>query len=394
MAVTDVGQLDNAAVVKYQQEYLRYASEDRVWSQFVNWASIARGGGGTTFDWPILEPMKVNRTPLVSTQAITAVQLADSNVTLTPYEYGNKVTRSSVLEFQTRGDVRSEIAQVVGENQKNTVEMVCRAGILANTWVYRPNDNIARTGLDTTSDKITWAYLTQLVSLARAQGIRPFKGDSYAAIVPHELEPDILTMAEVKDVMYRKPEIMFNGEFAQAANIHFISSRYGKIYLSGGATAQAATTLNGAVSAGATSITVTDATGLAAGNWIVVGALETADTEQVQITAVNGSDLTILGRGNAAGNFGLMYAHANGAAVLEAANVAAIPIVGANSLKGIYAGETGLYGRAFVGFADQVEKRLLDFGWVWYGGIGIVQKFIIRGEVAIATGHLGDNFGP
>jgi len=159
---------------------------------------------------------------------------------------------------------------------------------------------------------------------------------------------------------------------------------------------QAATTLNGAVSKGATSVTVTDASGLAVGNYITIGTLETesvnpgSNLEQVMITAVDSATLTIRANGNNDG-FGLRFNHASGESVVEAYNVAAIPLIGKNSLIGVYGSDCGEYG--VPKFRDDLDllNRFDYYGWYWYGGVGVVQKRVVLGKCAVSRFVLGYN---
>ena len=208
----------------------------------------------------------------------------------------------------------------------------------------------------------------------------------------------MLQDTDFKNVKYRHPnEIFKNMPGFTFAGIRFVPHRAGKLYLSGGATAQAATTLSAAVAAGATSCTVASATGLAAGDYITLGTLEANDADQVQITVVSGTDLTIKGGGNTPGNLGCAYAHASGAAVTEAANVAAVPIIGKNSLKGVHGDDTGRYGIATLAEGLDVlqtggQGRFVYPGWYWFGGVGIWTRYLIRGECAVSFGHLGPEY--
>lgn len=399
MAITVVSDLSNSDVVKYMSRVLKYAMDTPVWQQTVNgggeWDSVGMGGdGGTSFDYLVYEPLDVDLTALVEDTDIPITTMDDSNVTVTPKEIGKRVGTTSKARFQARANLREQFAEIVGQNQAETVDMAVRQGVLSGGFVYRPNDNTARTGLDTTNDLITWDRLNELVEFAWSQGIQPYEDETFVAVVHPLVLRAILGLTEVKEVGYRKFEPIFKGEIAQVAGIRLIRHRFGKLYLSGGTTAQAATTLNGAVSAGDTTIIVTDGTGLAAGNYITIGTLETKNTEQVQITDASATPtLTIRGRGHGASNQGLQYAHANGAAVLEAANVAAIPILGKNSVLGVYGREYGRFGKPFVNDKLDSANRLIYLGWVWYGGIGVFPKHVVRGEFAVAGGLLGDNFG-
>ena len=393
MGKTGVAELDDSVKVKYMTDYLLAAANRSVWSQFVDWDSIKEGQGGSSFNFVAYEAMESDDlgAKLPEKDDIEATALTDSSITVTPYEYGRRVTLTSLLRFQSHVKTREATARLVGQNMTDTVERAIRRGVLGGTNTFMPSGVVARTDLDTTSDKVSFTFLSQLVAMANSMGIEPF-GEEFVAVIHPALEPDIIGLTEVKGIGYNYPEPLYKGEMARLCGIRFVRSRFGKLYLSGGTVAQAATDLNGAVVAGATSITVTTGTGLAAGDWITIGTLESATAEQVQITDASGTPtLTVKGAGNGASNFGLKYAHADAEAVTEAANVAAICLLGANSVKGLYGSNTGKYGKSVIKEDIDSLNRLLSLGWYWYGGLGIVPKYVLRGEVACGQNIFGGN---
>jgi hypothetical protein len=164
---------------------------------------------------------------------------------------------------------------------------------------------------------------------------------------------------------------------------------------------QAATTLNGAVSKGADRVILTSASGIVAGNYITIGTRETeavspgANLEQVLVTQVdpdsdNANELVIRAHGNN-DSFGLRFNHASGEAVNEAYNVAAIPLIGKNSLLGVHGSDSGRLG--VPKFKDDLDllDRFSYYGWYWYGGVGIIQKKMVLGKCAVSRSVLGYN---
>lgn len=405
MAKTGVAELTESVQTKYMSDYLLAAADRSVWSQFVDWDVITEGEGGSKFHYVAYQAMESDdlSAKLPEKDDIEATALSDSKVEITPYEYGRRVTLTSKLRFQSHVKTREATAKLVGQNMMDTVERAIRRGVVAGTTNYlMPNNNVTRallavgTDWGADDDRVSFKFLSQLVSMARSMGIEPF-GEEFVAVIHPSLEPDIIALTEVKGIGYNYPEPLYKGEMARLMGIRFVRSRYGKLYLGGGVPAQAATDLDGAVSAGATSIKVTtntSGTQIAAGDFILIGTKEAADAEQVQVTEV-GDDpyttLTIRGAGNAVDNFGLKYAHPDAATVTEAPNVAAICLLGANSVKGVYGSNTGKYGKSVIKENIDSLNRLLSLGWYWYGGIGIVEKYVLRGEVACAQYVFGSN---
>ena len=399
MAKTGVAELDDSVKVKYMSDYLLAAADRSVWSQFVDWDSIIEGQGGSSFNFVAYEAMDADDVSAILPEKddIEATSLTDSSITVTPYEYGRRVTLTSLLRFQSHLKTREATAKLVGQNMMDTVERAIRRGVVGGSNVYMPNNNTSRAALAVSetaadNDRVTFEFLSQLVALAQSMGIEPIGGD-YVAVIHPALEPDIIGLTEVKGIGYNYPEPLYNGEMARLMGIRFIRSRYGKLYLSGGVVAQAATTLSAAAAAGATTIYLTANTNdvITVGDWITVGTLESATAEQVQVTAQSTTTLTIRGAGNAASNFGLKYAHAALEAVTEATNAAAICLLGTNSVMGVYGDNTGKFGKSVIKENIDSLNRLLSLGWYWYGGIGIVPKYVLRGEVACKQNIFGGN---
>jgi len=397
MAITGYETLDQSVVADTDNAYLLEAARKAVFGELVKFESISEADGKSSKEFCALENLPVVTTALPEKSDIDARSLADSKITVTWDEYGDRVQLSFKARFMSKPDVRRDAGILAAKQMSESVDTIIRNAILGGTFTYMPNNLSARTDLDATSDLITYQRLVDMVGLARSMGLEPFDGDTFAAPVHPFVVATIAGLTEFKEAaVYRNlkdPDKAkaFKHEAFEFASIRFIPSRLGKLYLGGGTVAQAATTLNGAVAAGATSITLTLGTGIAAGDWLTIGTLEAADAEQVQVTdAASTPTFTIVGAGTGASNRGLKYAHANLAAVVESANVAAIPLVGQNSVRGLYVEETGRYGKAVVRNDLDSLNRFVSIGWKWAGGVNIFPKLVLRGEFAIANKIYGN----
>jgi N4-gp56 family major capsid protein len=374
----------------YDADFKIAYKKSQVWTQsgLINWRKNLGPdeSRGSAVTWDVYNNLAPATTALTENDDPNPVSLSLGTVTVTPAEYGNVVQTTRVLQVQTYDDVLQAASQLVGQNQAETLDKLVRAVAVGGTWVYRPNNNTARTGLDTTNDKISFGLLTQLAAVARNQQVPSLDNESYATIANPGIMVDLVGDTTFLDVSkYSDRENIYNGEVGKMAGIKFILHRYGKIYYGGGTVAQAATTVNGAHAAGATTLTVADATGIAAGEYLTVGTLEGATSERVQVTSIAGAPaLTIRGIGNTPTNFGLAFAHSNGEAVTEAPNVLALPIIGKGSMYGVSSGVFGgRDGRNGTSWKDtNIPGRFMNTWWHWYGGFQIYQKHVIRLEVA------------
>lgn len=389
MSVTRVSDLSNIAVVKYMSDFLIQAFGQEIWAQFVEWKSMQEGASGTSFDFPAFSEMDIDLTVLDEESDVVPVRMVDDNLVVTPAMYGRAVVTSEELRFRGRSDVRSAGAKLVSQNRVRSIDRLIRNGVLGGSNIFLLGGQSLRTDLDATSDKVTYNYLRQLHALASAMDIEPIGPENtFIAPIHPLLQADIQDLTEYKEIQYRRP-VNLQGKEINAgvqpfifAGFHFIPHKWGKIYMSGGTLAQA-TTLSADVAAGATSITVASAAGLAVSDHITLGTLEATDAETVRITVVAGTTLTVAGVGNLASNLGCRYAHSSGDAVTEAAFAAAIPVIGRNSIKGVYGANTGRMGTPVLSQNLDILQRFIYQGWKWHGGVTIWPRYVIRGEVAV-----------
>ncbi len=413
MAGIDTTQMGDTVQALYDADFIAEYHKRKVWTQFVNWRwKINQKNAGSSKQIAVFGKLGPQVTARAQLSDVNAVRIADGYVSITPYDYHRVVEMDRIVTLQDYADVGKAVAEAVGANAAESLDMLCRTAAVAGTWVYRYG-NVARTSLayGTTGHKISYANLATAKAWVDGKGIPGFSDYGFAIIIHPCIVPDILadTSFIALDEYGNSAKGLINGEIGKIAGIgKVIVHDYAKLYLSGGKTAQAATTLNGAVAAGDTTATLTSDTGMAVGDYVTVGTLEETGTEdgngdvtdraeQVMITAVDTDThiITIQGAGKPADDddFGFRYAHTNGRAVTESANVAAIMLLGKESLMG--ACEDG-HEEPSTWQHDaytRVPGILRDYGWSWYGGFSRVEKKMLRIEVAANGGIQGDNYG-
>jgi N4-gp56 family major capsid protein len=404
MTITLTSTLGDSVAALYEKDFLEEKRKTSVWAQqgLVNW-KYALGGAnlkGSSINIPMMAEMAIATTALTETSDVIPIALDDYVCTVSFAEYGNVVQTTRMLDIENYADVGKQAAYAVGQNQAKSIDMIVRAAAIGGTWVTYPVGVGARTDLDTTNDLFTFSdamYVKGLVADASIQGF----GNDLAVIVHPSVLAGVASDSNfLTATSYLDKDTVFNGEVGKLAGFRFIAHEYGKLYLGGGSTtpspsgtAVAATTTSVAISAGDTTVTLTASSNLTAGDYITVGTLEAAATEQVMITGYSsGSTATIMGRGNSATNFGFKNAHDSGVAVIKAANVGAMVIAGRNSLYGAYAKDLGKDGRLSVEWAStNIPQRFLNHSWYWIGGVGRNEHSLLRVEVAVPGGILGNN---
>jgi len=415
MAITKTTDLTNSVkAVSEKKYYMMGLKNPGVWGQFINWESpvAESGGGGSSYDFPIFSEHDLAEDALTEDADVTPDTINDGNGVVTPAEYGKVFAITKKAKYQSRVRTAEVMGEISARNRVRSIDRILRRsatgrGATYPTMTYHIDASAAMSSLTAASgtDTVTWAFLMELQQIAASMDIEPFDGGGYKAIVHPSLIYDLMQLAEWKGTNFPAGgDLRGNGltmKPFELAGITFLPSNLGRLYLGSGTALQAATTLNGAVAKGATRVILTDATGIVAGNYITIGTLETesvnpaSNLEQVMVTVVNpdgdnANELTIRANGNN-DSFGLRFSHASGESVVEAYNVAAIPLIGKNSLIGVYGSDCGEYG--VPKFRDDLDllNRFDYYGWYWYGGVGVGQKRVVLGKCAVSRFVLGYN---
>jgi len=410
MGITKAADLTNSVVTKYEKKYyLTSVDNPGVWAQFIDWQApiTPNGGNGSSLDFPIYSEQDLVEDSLTEDADVTPDTISDGNVTVTPDEYGKTFAISKKSRLQSRTNLDEVMGKLVAMNRVKSIDRILRRSACGRGSSYPTqtlhidgsadmSDLTAASGTDT----VTYSFLMELAAQAYSMDIEPFEDAGFLALVHPLVAHDLKALAEWKNIGYYQDKMNIYGALEKPftlSGITFVPTNMGRLYMGSGTALQSATTLSAAASKGATTVTVTSATGLAVGNYITIGTLETnsvapgANLEQVMITAVNDTTLTIRANG-ANDSFGLRFNHASGESVVEAYNVGAIPLIGKNSLIGVYSSDAGQYGVPIVtdGTLDTL-KRMKYYGWWWYGGVGAIQKRVMLGKVAVSKWTIGIN---
>ena len=399
MATTGTADRTNSIQTLLTSEMVFEAARTQTWGQFPKIAPEGELQGarkGSTINVRFQQRLPIQTTTINEKADITPRVVNDNVSAISINEYGDAVQIAEFLERVQMGDARAEIGRVIAAQHTASLDRLAgRQYYEGNTVVLRANQVTTRAGLDATNDTLKssgvgMSLITQATAMLRGAGAPGFRSDGngqsqYSTVISPSLAADIPdTSGYLPALQYGGKMTLFNGELADVRGLRFVESVQGKNYPGAGATAQAATTLNGAVLAGATSIIVTDATGFAVGDFLTLGTLEDGTTattetysaaverlETVMVTAVSGTTLTVAGLGYSSGAAqtpGLRYAHPNAESVTEAAQVAAIPIFGPESVMKAYAVPTGPFGEARVSGPFDVLQRFHNVGWYFIGG--------------------------
>lgn len=386
--------LSNSVRTRYSATYLEAAQFSRLYDQFS--APISKVGVenaarlGTTVQVEFLSDMLPGTTAISTTADINPQTLRDATASITPTSRGEALELAEVLDLNVFTNYGEERMKILGKNQMESVEVLARDVTNQGNLAFRP---AARSSLDagTTTHRLTDAQMVKASNRLKTLKTPPFIGNNknqYMALMHGDAYTDLLAGGNVVSALiYQGKEQLFNQELGSYGDFKLVVDPWAKVFgAAGAANASAvATTLNGAVNALATSIVVSSATNVTAGQRLFIGTIETGNTHYVNNEIVyvsdsytSGTTVSIIGEG---ANGGLRFDHASGVTVSNADNVYPVIFGGPMSIAKIFDAQTGEFG-AVVG--PQETGRLNQFktiGWKFYGGYGRwVESWLLRGE--------------
>lgn len=227
--------LSNQVLTAYDQNAYFALRDEAIWDQFadVKPGNLTNPGSPVTFTfWADLAEAT---TPLDEVIDVDAVSLSDSQVSVTPNEYGHAVVVSIRLEtddFLLGFD--SDVANILSENMVKTIDRIARNAVdAAGTAVTIA----ASEGATVAGDVITAALVRQQRATLVGANVRPW-GMDYAAIIDPDVGYDL--QSETGDNAWGRPheyvdtEEIYNGELGKFAGFRFIESNRVNLNVDGG----------------------------------------------------------------------------------------------------------------------------------------------------------------
>ena len=383
--------LANSIRVQYVSKYVEGAMLARIYDQMASpvGADMSELAKGSAVTVPFLSGIAPSTQVISETAEITPVVLRDATVTVTPVSRGNAILWSEKLTLQAYTDYGAKAFEKVGQNMMESIDLVAQGaalkGALKMSAVARASLDSGTAGHHLTRAAFQTASLT-LLNMKVPQYVTP-RGRRWTAIMHPFAYNDLLADAVILAIgEYQDASMILNGELGELNGFKLVVTPWAKVFWGAGAAnaSPVATTLDGAVTALATTIKVAANANIVAGMRLHIGTAETGDThygdnESVLVASTPaGVDVDIIGEGE---NGGLKYDHATGVAVRNADAVFPVAFGGPESLGKVYDTTVGEYGKIVGPTKGGILEQWTSLGWKWYGGYGIVaQNRLMRGE--------------
>ena len=261
----------------YDKNLIRLAEPYLVHDRFGQEKPIPRGNG-KTIEFRRFSKLPKALTPLTEGVAPDGQALNVTALTATVQQYGGYVKVTDLLQLTAIDPVITEATELISQQAGRTLDTVVREVLNGGTNVqYAAGAVSSRAALtaSTASHLLTVDAVRKAVRTLKAQDAPTYDGN-YIGIIHPNVAYDIMSDTSWVDWQkYTSPEHMYNNEIGKIANVRFVESTEAKIFQADDLASDSATlTVNGAVSANATSLNFdggTVASNALAGRTILIG---------------------------------------------------------------------------------------------------------------------------
>ncbi len=222
--MTSVAALDNSVYTEMDQAFLiASAGTLAVMDQF---CTFNRQIGAKAIEFPLYAQLAEATTALTDKEDLASVAMSDSQIILTPAEYGNVVTKTKLVDLQSGGKAAIAAAQLVGMNMARTLNKLALNACEATT-----NSLIAGDGVEanlTDADVLTPTLLNKLHNKLKRAGVMPFPNGKYVLIAHPDQIYDLRAATGTgswQDInKYARPETVLAGAVGELCGFDIIES--------------------------------------------------------------------------------------------------------------------------------------------------------------------------
>jgi N4-gp56 family major capsid protein len=233
----------------YDKNLLFRATPQLVHTKFAQIRDIPRNAGTNTIKFRRYGNLAAAKTPLTEGITPAGKQLSITDVTATVAQYGDYVTITDVLDYESVDPILMETGEILGDQYADTIDqltcdilnagsVLARAAARASRITIAAGDVITATLIDTgilTLKNNNCRMITSMVDASTGVATQPI-GKAYVAINHTNLSPAIKALTGfVKVENYANKADVMEGEYGYYNNTRFIESTNGKIFTGLGA---------------------------------------------------------------------------------------------------------------------------------------------------------------
>jgi len=183
--LTGTAQLDNSAVLAFSQAFLIASGQDNVMDQLTQ---MKVDIGAKSIEMTKYARLALATTPLNEREEVTSEAMSDSQILLTPAEYGNVVTTTTLSSLQSGGKVDLAAAQAVGLNAGATQDKLAIAALDASSNAYIIGGTAA--GSVTSGQVFSRTFANYFYNKLARNNVQKINGE-YVAVLHDDLIADL-----------------------------------------------------------------------------------------------------------------------------------------------------------------------------------------------------------
>lgn len=174
--------LDNNSILAFDQAFILEAEQGQVLD--ANIVDVMEMIDAKSFSFPKYGALTPTATPLTELDDVTSEAMSDTEVILTPAEYGNVVTTTLLSNLQSGGRTNVGAAALAGRNAARSQDLLAMSVMDAGGTEVLP-DGVASEAALAATDVVDGAFLEKVYN-SLARGSIPFSADGMYVAVMHD----------------------------------------------------------------------------------------------------------------------------------------------------------------------------------------------------------------
>lgn len=231
----------------YQKTGLLRVKNDFKYTKWAQIRDIASNSGTSTIRFHRYANLTAATTPLVEGVTPTGSQLSRVTITGTPQQYGDYITLTDRLKYETQDPLMTETADLLGDQAADSFDQITRDVLTAGTSVFYANGVVGRGSvaanvsatdykkIERSLRKNNAQKITRMVTASDGVGTSPIKA-AFIALISPDTYFDLQSLSSFKPVeTYASTQkLVDENEVGSMGHIRFVETTNAKVFAGAG----------------------------------------------------------------------------------------------------------------------------------------------------------------
>jgi N4-gp56 family major capsid protein len=233
VGISGTAVLDDSIVQEFTTEFIVEYNQVNVMDQFVEFAQELNS---KSISMPRYSLLSVDEGALTEKEDPDSSPMADSEILITPLEYGKVITATSLADIQTAGRASRAAVRLIGQNMASARNVHATRALEATSNVLTPGGT-AEASLVAT-DVMSSTLLNKVYNKLARANVPKLAGNAYVAFMHDDTITDIRASADWVDVAkYSNAMAVLSNEVGMFRGFRIITNNDGLITADAGAAA-------------------------------------------------------------------------------------------------------------------------------------------------------------